>query len=89
MKTAEEMCRTEYDDNRPENIFMERQVDMKWAIFMMKRYAREAIKADRENVAKHAKGTINILAVNSRNAKKQEVVIDKNSIINAPEIELK
>ncbi len=38
--TAEELCRIEYDDNRPENIFMERSVDMKWAIFMMKQFAK-------------------------------------------------
>ena len=46
--TAEELCRIEYEDNRPENIFMERSVDMKWAIFMMKQFAKihviEALK---------------------------------------------
>ena len=86
MKAAEEMCRIEYDDNRPANIFLERQVDMKWAIFMMKKYAKEAIKADRENVAKHAALTdfaCEFLQEGASNA------IDKNSIINAPEIELK
>jgi hypothetical protein len=43
--TAEELCRIEYDDNRPENIFMERSVDMKWAIFMMKQFAKLHVKA--------------------------------------------
>lgn len=38
--TAEELARIEYDDDRPLNIFMERQVDMKWAIFMMQRFAK-------------------------------------------------
>lgn len=51
--TAEELCRIEYDDNRPENIFMERSVDMKWAIFMMKQFAKlhvkEALKQASEN----------------------------------------
>ena len=43
--TAEELCRIEYEDNRPENIFMERSVDMKWAIFMMKHFAKLHVEA--------------------------------------------
>jgi len=38
--TAEKLCRIEYDDDRPSSIFMERSVDMKWAIFMMQQFAK-------------------------------------------------
>ena len=42
---------------------------------ILKEYAKEAIKADRKNVAKHAKYSFSS-------------GVDKSSIINAPEIEL-
>ena len=44
MKTAEELCRIEYEDYRPEHIFMERSCEMKWCIFMMKRFAEKHVK---------------------------------------------
>lgn len=50
---------------------------------LLKSYVREAIKADRENVAKNAKTTPG----NPRDFE-FTLVVDKDSIINAPEIEL-
>ena len=52
--TAEELARNEYDDNRDINIFMERQVDMKWAIFMMQRFAKLHLQAQQEAILRNA-----------------------------------
>ncbi len=62
-------------------------------------YAREAIKADRENVVKHAKIRLRKLGVVSYTIERTDFAshdlkdglsasVDKDSIINAPEIEL-
>lgn len=51
----------------------------------IKEYAQEAIKADRENVAKHAKAVGPLSQTTSRN----RPYVDKDSIFNAPQIELK
>lgn len=74
IQTAEELARNEYDDNRPDNIFMERQVDMKWAIFMMQRFAKLHVQAQQEAILENAK-----VKITARNAS----YINKDSIINA------
>ena len=53
---------------------------------LMIEYAREAIKADRENVAKHAK--TEFMSTWNQPFTGIQPEIDKNSILNAPQIEL-
>lgn len=79
MKTVNEVALTIY---RPIGM-----TENEFATALAKEYAREAIKADRENVAKHAKTVF-------QSTWKQEIrgiqsEVDKDSIINAPQIELK
>lgn len=54
------------------------------ALKAMREYARDAIKADRKNVCKHAK----IRSVYHSAFGTHENSLDKDSIINAPNIEL-
>lgn len=65
---------------------------------IMKAYTREAIKADRENVAKRGKVKLEVWTggysdeeheIYDRDGDKHTYTIDKDSIINAPQIELK
>jgi len=64
--TAEELCRIEYDDNRPENIFMERSVDMKWAIFMMKQFAKLHVEAALKKASEDVIETIGDVEIKRR-----------------------
>ena len=45
MKTAEEFARQEYDDDRHIDEFMQRQVDMNHAIWMMQQFAKLHVEA--------------------------------------------
>lgn len=76
LPTAEELCRIEYDDNRPENIFMERSVDMKWAIFMMKQFAKLHVEAALKEASKKAEAKVGA-------GERSFLYVDENSILNA------
>jgi len=85
MKTAEEILK------KFKKVFFEdapnstgTAIEYSDVIEAMKEYAIEAIKADRENVARHAKAVGPLSETTSRN----RTYVDRNSIINAPNIEL-
>jgi hypothetical protein len=59
--------------------------DMEDIAFIMREYARLVIAEDRANVAEHATTTTDLDYWESTSY----IVVDKNSIINAPQIELK
>lgn len=73
MKTAQEFINTFQNEFRENGGGVVRQ--------LMIAYAREAIKADRENIANNAK-------LNETTNLWQPRWLDKNSILNAPQIEL-
>jgi hypothetical protein len=50
-QSAEEFARTEYGDDRPIEIFMERPIDMKHALWMMNIHAKRAVKYALEQAA--------------------------------------
>lgn len=78
MKTAKEFINTFQDEFRENGGGVVNQ--------LMIAYAREAIKTDRKNVAKHAEA---YLKESLMTQQRVVAIVDKSSIINAPEIELK
>lgn len=71
--TAEEFARGEYDDNRKSDIFMERQIDMKHALWMMNVHAKRHVKAALKAAVKKAKAATTPVGS----------MIHKDSILNA------
>ena len=58
--SAEEFARSEYADYRDSELFMERQIDMKHAIFMMTEFAKLHIAAALASAADNAQIRVDI-----------------------------
>lgn len=80
--TAEEFARGEYDDFREDHIFMERQIDMKHALWMMNVHAKRHVKAVLEAAIEKAVVSYTPFD-NGSDEGGTQVGINKDSIINS------
>ena len=86
MKTARSLIKQEDSISYGYNYENKTAIDSKIVKDLMIAYAREAIKADRENVVKHAKLYDEGFWVEGECYPNYK--LDENSILNAPQIEL-